>query len=153
MGPCLRYSVAALASLLVACSAPVRAEGGAMRAYNQRMEALFNRLDGNRDGKLQSNELRGHPALIRRLQRQSGSQHLLFEDVRGEAGQLRGKRLVRRFRLADLDGDQRLSKQEASAMPWVARHFEALDQNRDRWLTLRELLDLQKALSPAQRRP
>ena len=38
-------------------------------------------------------------------------------------------------------------------MPWVARHFVALDRNRDGSLSLEELLALQSALSPRQRLP
>ena len=38
-------------------------------------------------------------------------------------------------------------------MPWVARHFAALDRNQDGVLRLEELLALQNALSPSQRRP
>ena len=74
-------------------------------------------------------------------------------DVRGNPGQLRARRLSRRYQLADTNADNRLSKGEAAAMPWVARHFEFLDRNRDGLVSWRELLDLQRSLTPDQRRP
>ena len=124
-----------------------------MRDYNKRMEVLFQRLDNNGDGRLVQQELKGQPALKRRLERQGKRQYLLLKDLRGEPGQLRGQRLARRFKLADANGDLRLTRAESKAMPWVARHFDALDSNRDGSLSLKELLALQRALSPSQRLP
>ena len=124
-----------------------------MRDYNKRMEVLFQRLDNNGDGRLVQQELKGQPALKRRLERQGKRQYLLLRDLRGEPGQLRGQRLARRFKLADANGDLRLTRAESKAMPWVARHFDALDSNRDGSLSLKELLALQRALSPSQRLP
>ena len=40
-----------------------------MRVYNQRMEALFQRLDVDGDGRLDRQEIKGQPALQRRLRR------------------------------------------------------------------------------------
>ena len=122
-----------------------------MRDYNERMEVLFQRLDGNGDGRLVRQEIKEHPALRRRLERQGNRQYLLLKDLRGEPGQLRGQRLARRFNLADVNGDLRLTRSESKAMPWVARYFDALDRNRDGSLSLKELLALQSALSPRQR--
>ena len=124
-----------------------------MRDYNKRMEVLFQRLDNNGDGRLVQQELKGQPALKRRLERQGKRQYLLLKDLRGEPGQLRGQRLARRFKLADANGDLRLTRAESKAMPWVARHFDALERNRDGSLSLKELLALQRALSPSQRLP
>ena len=124
-----------------------------MRDYNKRMEVLFQRLDNNGDGRLVQQELKGQPALKRRLERQGKRQYLLLRDLRGEPGQLRGQRLARRFKLADANGDLRLTRAELKAMPWMARHFDALERNRDGSLILKELLALQRALSPSQRLP
>ena len=87
------------------------------------------------------------------LERNGKRQYLLLRDLRGEPGQLRGQRLARRFKLADANGDLRLTRAESKAMPWVARHFDALDRNRDGSLSLKELLALKRALSPSQRLP
>ena len=145
---------AVLTALLLISPVSVAAPGPqSMRDYNKRMEVLFQRLDNNGDGRLVQQELKGQPALKRRLERQGNRQYLLLKDLRGEPGQLRGQRLARRFKLADANGDLRLSRAESKAMPWVARHFDALDRNRDGSLSLKELLALQSALSPRQRLP
>jgi len=44
-----------------------------------------------------------------------------------------------RFRDADRNGDGRLSRVEAQAMPFVARNFDAIDANRDGYITRDEL--------------
>ena len=59
---------------------------GAMRAYNQRMESLFLRLDSNGNGRLERQELDGRPALQRQLKRKAGRHFLLLEDVRTRRG-------------------------------------------------------------------
>ena len=124
-----------------------------MRDYSQRMEALFQRLDADGNGRLDRQEVKGEKALKRRLRRQGNRPYLLLKDLRGEPGQLRAQRLVRRFKLADANRDRLLSQPESSAMPWVARHFAILDRNRDGQLSLQELLSLQSSLAPPQRRP
>ena len=145
---------AALMALLLMSQASAAAPGQqSMRDYNKRMEVLFQRLDDDGDGRLDRQELKGQPALKRRLERQGKRQYLLLKDLRGEPGQLRGQRLARRFKLADANGDLRLSRAESKAMPWVARHFVVLDRNRDGSLSLEELLALQSALSPRHRLP
>ena len=138
---------------LVLSAVGAASAGEPMRDYSQRMEALFRQLDRDGNGRLDRREVKGQKALKRRLQRQGKRSYLLLKDLRGEPGQLRGQRLVRRFKLADADGDRCLSRAESSAMPWVAHHFAALDRNRDGHLSLQELLALQAALAPSQRRP
>ena len=66
-----------------------------MRVYNQRMEALFQRLDVDGDGRLDRQEIKGQPALQRRLRRQGKRSYLRLNDLRGESTPLRGQRLVR----------------------------------------------------------
>ena len=151
MKPPVLIAGAALNLLLVPGVA--RSDQGAMRAYNQRMESLFLRLDSNGNGRLERQELDGRPALQRQLKRKAGRHFLLLEDVRTQQGTVRGQRLTHRFRKADLNSDRRLNRQEATRLPWVERHFNGLDRNRDAHVTLEELWDLQRALAPRQRRP
>lgn len=44
-----------------------------------------------------------------------------------------------KFQNADADHDGRLSPSEAQAMPFVARHFDAIDTNHDGYVSLDEL--------------
>ncbi len=53
-----------------------------MRVYNQRIESLFLRLDADDKGRLERQELKGRPDLLRRLKRKNGRNFLLLEDVR-----------------------------------------------------------------------
>ena len=50
-----------------------------VRHYGTRMEALFVRMDANRDGRLESREVTGQPYLERRLQRHPTRKYLLIE--------------------------------------------------------------------------
>ena len=126
---------------------------GSMRVYNQRMESLFLRLDSDGNGRLEHQALNGRPAFQRQLKRKTGSGFLLLEDIRTQKGTVRGQRLTRRFRGADRNSDRRLNRTEAARLPWIERHFDGLDRNRDGHVTLEELWDLQRSLAPRQRRP
>ncbi|HEY2344796.1 MAG TPA: EF-hand domain-containing protein [Xanthomonadaceae bacterium] len=44
-----------------------------------------------------------------------------------------------RFEQADTDHDGRLSRNEAQAMPFVAKQFDAIDANHDGYVTLDEM--------------
>jgi hypothetical protein len=46
------------------------------------------------------------------------------------------------------DRDQRLNSQEAQAIPWIARHFKRLDEDRDGKVMLAELWRMQRLLAP-----
>lgn len=141
--------VAASALVLPMHAVLAAPEMGPTQKYNQRIEALFIRLDADRNGRLEADELKGRRALERRLKREKNRDFLRLEDVRG----LRGDRLTRRFHRADHNSDQRLSRTEAKTIPWISRHFDGLDRNGDGSVTLNELWDLQRSLAPRQRRP
>jgi hypothetical protein len=44
-----------------------------------------------------------------------------------------------RLKAADSNGDGRLSRDEAQALPRLARHFDAIDSNHDGYITRREM--------------
>jgi len=136
-----------LAGLMIPSVAAEAAPDG-VKAYGRRMEALFVRMDVNRDGRLELEEVRGQPYLERRVLRQDSRGFLLLEDLRGPAASPSGQRLQKRFREADLNRDGRLDRREVRRLPWLARNFDSLDLNNDGGLTLRELWMLQRALAP-----
>jgi hypothetical protein len=143
-----RVSAILLAVGLALCPTAVSAAPDGVRAYGRRIEALFVRMDANRDGRLELHEVRGQPYLERRVLRRDSPGFLRMEDLRGPAGAPSGQRLQRRFRQADRNGDGRLDREEVRRLPWLARHFQSLDLNQDGGLTLAELWLLQRALAP-----
>ena len=122
-----------------------------IRVYGQRMEAMFVRMDVNGDGRLVPAEVRGQPYLERRLRRPDSRGFLLMEDLHQRSPHHSGRRLQHHVQRADQNGDGQLNLREAQALPWVARHFNSLDRNRDGLVSLAELWSLQKALAPRLR--
>jgi hypothetical protein len=76
-----------------------------MRVYSMRMEILFNRLDGNQNGRLELRELQGPRALERRLKRQDNRSYLLLNDLRSRGLPPIGLCLQRHFQQADRNLD------------------------------------------------
>ena len=122
-----------------------------VRHYGTRMEALFVRMDSNRDGRLEVKEVSGQPYLERRLQRHPSRNYLLIEDIRPAASHPSGLRLQRRFQQADRNLDGQLDRKEVASLPWLQRNFESLDRNGDGGLTLNELWLMQRSLAPRTR--
>jgi len=144
----MRVSATLLAVGLALCPTAASAAPDGVRAYGRRMEALFVRMDANRDGRLELHEVRGQPYLERRVLRRDSPGFLRLEDLRGPAAAPSGQRLQRRFRQADRNGDGRLDREEVRRLPWLELHFQSLDLNHDGSLTLGELWMLQRALAP-----
>ena len=115
--------------------------------YGQRMEAMFLRLDLNGDGRLDASEVGEKTYLIRRLNRKNSRGYLVLEDLRPPGTHPNGKRLQRRFKQADIDGNGKLNRYEAQAIRWLANNFNKLDLNNDRDITMEELWMLQRSLA------
>ncbi len=116
--------------------------------YGQRMEAMFLRLDLNGDGRLDASEVGEKTYLIRRLNRKNSRGFLVLEDLRPPGTHPNGKRLQRRFKQADIDGNGKLNRDEAQSIRWLANNFNKLDLNNDRDITMEELWMLQRSLAP-----
>ena len=124
-----------------------------MRVYSMRMEILFYRLDGNQNGRLELRELQGLWVLERRLKRQDNRSYLLLNELRSRGVLPSGLCLQRHFQQADRNLDRRLNWKEAQAFPWIARHFNRLDDDRDGTVRFAELWIMQPSIDPPQRRP
>ena len=86
-----RVSATLLAVGLALCPTAASAAPDGVRAYGRRMEALFVRMDANRDGRLELHEVRGQPYLERRVLRRDSPGFLRLEDLRGPAAAPSGR--------------------------------------------------------------
>lgn len=140
-----------LAALLLACSGPGLAqEPQTLQRYQQRMQAWFERLDRNRDGRLTPRESQGQPFLETNFQRldRRGRGYLLPTDLAPRQKVFLGVRVRTVFARADRNGDGQLSRQEARSFPWLNRRFLEIDLNRDGAVSLQELWESRRALAP-----
>ncbi|KZR64397.1 hypothetical protein [Prochlorococcus sp. MIT 1303] len=116
--------------------------------YGKRMEIMFIRMDLNNDGRLDASEVGENPYLKRRLNRKGSIGYLLLEDIKPPGIHPNGKRLQRRFKQADIDGNGKLNRDEAQSIRWLANNFNRLDLNNDSDITMEELWMLQRSLAP-----
>ena len=115
------------------------------RAYQQRMQQLFGKLDRNGDQRLQRQEVQGQAYLERHFERLDSRNrgYLTPEDL--QPGEARSERF---FSQADRNGDGRIDRREAEAHSWLQRHFKNADRNGDDTLDRQEL----RGLSEQRRR-
>jgi hypothetical protein len=118
--------------------------------YQQKLEAWFERLDRDDDGRLTPAEGRGHPFLEINFDRLDRGRrgYLLPSDLAPNQRHFLGNRVQDTFRRADSNRNGLLSPAEAEAFPWLWRHFTEADRNRDGSVSLEELWWLRRSLSP-----
>ncbi len=121
-----------------------------LERYQRRMEAWFQRLDRNRDGRLSPVEVRGNSFLELNFQRLDGDNrgYLIPADLAPSQRHLLGERIRETFQNADRNGNGSLSPAEARAFPWLQKRFAEADRNGDGGVTLMELWDLRRSLAP-----
>ena len=61
-----------------------------------------------------------------------------IEPPKGERGD-RAQKMHERLKAADKDGDGKISRAEAVALPRIAKHFDEIDTNKDGFITREEL--------------
>ena len=62
------------------------------------------------------------------------------------------ERLLLAFRSADLNGDGLLTPQECAALPGLQSRFARFDRNADGLISMEELMNFRRSLSPRRRR-
>ncbi len=142
-----------LAALLGAAltPGPLRAQDlRQLEQYQQRLEAWFQQLDRNGDGRLSVEEARGSSYLEMNFQRldSGGRGYLLPSDLAPAHRNFLGDRLRQKFAQVDRNGDGRLSPAEAKGFPWLEKRFDEVDSNGDHSVTLKEIWELRKSLAP-----
>ena len=76
----------------------------------------FDAIDANNDGFITIDELRA-------FHEKSGRAHKMHEHLKA----------------ADKDGDGKISREEADALPRLAKHFDEIDTNKDGFITKEEM--------------
>ncbi|HEY5805732.1 MAG TPA: calcium-binding protein [Lysobacter sp.] len=95
-------------------------------AASPRLTAKFDQLDSNKDGRLDASERPRH----------------------GDKGRGRGHDRMGGLIDSDADGDGRISRTEASSMPWLVKDFDAIDRNRDGNVVRSELRSYHEKMRP-----
>ena len=130
------------AALLAADPATTTAPAGRPHGEGQ----WFSRMDTNHDGAISKEEASAAAeARVNRMFASVDTNHdgLITQDELRAAAQARRAAMKAkadaRFKAADKNGDGFLSKEEAAALPMLARHFDALDKNKDGLLSSEEV--------------
>ena len=77
---------------------------------------MFDAIDANKDGFITTDELR-------KFHEKSGRAHKMHDHLKA----------------ADKDGDGKISREEANALPRLAKHFDEIDANKDGFITKEEM--------------
>ncbi|MFY8150194.1 MAG: EF-hand domain-containing protein [Prochlorococcaceae cyanobacterium] len=148
-------SAVALATA-VAPSAPLQAGENApqsrdLERYRQRLHQLFERLDDNRNQRLEKGEVRGHPYLEKHFDRldRSGRGSLDPSDLVPQRADLLGERLRERFQQADRNRNGRIERPETGDFLWLRENFSRADRNGDGAVSLPELTEFRRRQAPA----
>ncbi len=117
-----------------------------------RRAAAFDRMDANRDGMISRDEFARAPAMRQQRMAAGGVQNrrLRQPGARGMRGMGMGGLRGRMFDMADINRDNRVSLQEATAAAY--QRFDRTDVNRDGQITREERLQVRQQMR-AQRRP
>lgn len=103
-----------------------------LKAYEQRLQQLFQQLDRNGNQRLERQEVQGHPYLERHFERLDQRQRGFLAPADLKPGRPSPEERSERFlRKADQNRDGRVDRQEAQRFPWLQRQFNAVDRNGD----------------------
>ncbi|MBM5791143.1 MAG: hypothetical protein FJ053_05160 [Cyanobacteria bacterium M_surface_10_m1_298] len=103
-----------------------------LKAYEQRLQQLFQQLDRNSNQRLERQEVQGHPYLERHFERLDQQQRGFLAPADLKPGRPSAEERSERFlRKADQNRDGRVDRQEAQRFPWLQRQFNAVDRNGD----------------------
>ena len=103
-----------------------------LKAYEQRLQQLFQQLDRNGDRRLERQEVQGQPYLERHFERLDQRQRGFLEPADLKPSRAKsGERSERFLRKADQNRDGLIDRQEAERFPWLIRSFNTIDRNGD----------------------
>ena len=138
----------ALGALLTS-AALMAPHGFAADQTGSKLEAAFKKADKDNDGTLTRDEAKSMPSVAKHFAAidtdKDGTVSMV--EIRASIKKAKEKhdQAVERFKSADKDNDGTLTKDEAKAMPRVAKNFDAIDKDRDGTVSEREIHDYMKA--------
>ena len=118
-------------------------------------EQLFNNIDTNHDGKISRPEAElKAPAMAEAFERIDSNHdgYLSKQEIKTFIGVLLKKRAEfnRRLKAADQNKDDKLSRQESTAIPLLHDNFDSIDTDHDGQLTGKEIAEFLRAQLKAQ---
>ena len=118
--------------------------------HGARMEAHFKNADKDNDGSLTREEARAMPRVAKNFDAIDTDKNgtvtpTEMQTARKKMAKEAHKRGAERFKAADKDGDGSLTREEATAMPKVAKNFDAVDADQSGTVTKKEIHGYMKA--------
>jgi Ca2+-binding EF-hand superfamily protein len=115
-----------------------------------KLDAAFRKADKDNDGKLTREEAKSLPRVAKNFEAIDADKDgtVSVNEIRvsmKKAGKERHDRAVERFKSADKDNDGTLTKEEAKALPRVAKNFDAIDADNDGTVSEKEIHRYMKA--------
>lgn len=140
----LATALAAVIALLIPQIAVSAEEDGG------RMEAAFKKADTDGNGSLTREEAKALPRVAKTFDAIDGdkSGSVTLDEIHAamkEKGKEKRERAGEGFKAADKNGDGMLDKEEAKAMPRVAKNFDAIDADKSGTVTGKEIQEYMKA--------
>lgn len=115
-----------------------------------RLEAAFKKADKDNDGTLTKDEAKSMPRVAKNFDAIDADKDGTVSMVEIHASMKKmGKQMhdrgMEHFKAADKDNSGTLTKDEAKAMPRIAKNFEAIDTDKDGTVSEKEIHDFMKA--------
>ena len=138
---------------LIGCAALIAPYALCADQPGTRLEAAFKKADADNDGTLTRDEAKSMPRVAKNFDAIDADKDgtVSLDEIRvsmKQAGKEMHDRAVEKFKAADKDNDGTLDKNEAKAMPRVAKNFDAIDADKDGTVSEQEIHDYMKAQHP-----
>jgi hypothetical protein len=132
----------------VALSSPILALSAEM--HGARMETRFKAADKDNDGSLTREEAKAMPRVAKNFDAIDADKNgtVTLAEIQASMKKMATethKRAAERFKAADTDNDGSLTREEAKAMPNVAKNFDAIDADKSGTVTGKEIHDYMRA--------
>lgn len=136
-------AIAAVLAILSSVSHAADEGGG-------KLEAAFKKADKDNDGSLDKEEAKAMPRVAKNFDVIDADKDgtVTLDEIRAammKSGKGMHDKAVAKFKAADKDNDGTLDKEEAKAMPGVARNFDAIDADKDGTVSEQEIHEFMKS--------